>query len=276
MSLLKETLKTTVPMPSIFPKVWKNSFNSNDNVLFDSLDQFIYLVSKLKQKQDDNCDISYADALKKLIRRESDFPKKDQESIRNLVRKNLLKRGLITEEVYENFRYATEGTAVGVDVGKYAAGESDCVLVPARQYVDFFYELYVSVSYNCNVSDNMVRENTAKLLATVEELERQHIFIKIVTVLPISGPAYSDGKVRNFFSAIPVFSHKDIKCVDVMSSVINERLLRKFYFAVLEDLYGKNLSGGYGSAVTLPKTINIGQHLDEIELFEHIKKEAGE
>lgn len=262
-------------MSSIFPAEWGSSFKSNDNVLFDNLDQFVYVVSKLKQRSDNNCSISYADALRKLIRKESDFPKSKQESIRNLVRNNLLKRGLITEEVYENFRYTTDGTAVGVDVGKYAAGEPDCVLTPARQYVDFFYELYISVSYSAYVSDEDVRANVAKLLATVEELERQHIFIKVVAVFPAHNSANVEGAYRNFFSAIPVFSHKDPKSVDVMSSVINERLLRKFYFAILEELYGKDLSCGYGHATSLPKTINIGETLNEVELFESIQKEVG-
>lgn len=273
MSLIKDMFNTSLPLSNIFDKGWVNSLVGCENVAFDSLDQFVYVVSKLEQEKNGNCDMSYETALKKLVQRESDFPKSEQTTIRNLVRKNLFKRGLITEEIYENFRYATEGTQVGVDVGKYAAGEPDCVLTPARQYVDFFYELYVSISYNCGVQNSAVRENVAKLLATVEELERQHIFIKINVVLPISKPK-KDEKGK-FFSSIPIFSHKDFKSVDVMSSVINDRLLRKFYFAVLEDLYGDDLSGGYGQPMSLNKTINIGDTLDEVVLFETISNSVG-
>lgn len=274
-SLIKEKFNTSVPLPTILPQEWKDSFVSNDNILFDNLDQFIFVVSKLTQKDNDKCGMSYENALKKLIKKESDFPKSDQESIRNLVRNNLFKRGLITEEVYENFKYSTDGTQVGVDIGKYAAGEADCVITPSRQYIDFFYEIYVSISYSYSVPNSEVRNNVAKLLATIEELERKHIFIKINTVLPITNVATVDGNYRNFFSLIPVFSHKDFKSVDTMSAVVNERLLRKFYFAVIEDLYDENLSYGYGTPVSLKKTMNIGSSFNEVELFESIMKESG-
>lgn len=275
-SIIKEKFNTSIAMPTILPEVWRSEFTSTDNVLFGSLDHFVYVVSKLTQKEDNNCGVSYEEALENLVRRKSDFPKSDQESIRNLVRSNLLKRGLITEEVYENFKYTSDGTNVGVDIGKYAAGESDCVITPSRQYIDFFYELYISISYSYGVSNKTVRENVAKLLATVEELERKHIFVKINVILPIQDAAYdTEGNSKSFFSLIPVFSHKDFKTVEVMSAVVNEKLLRKFYFAVVEDLYGDSISSSYGTPVALPKTINIGEDLNEIELFDQIVKDVG-
>lgn len=276
MSLIREQFDLKIPLPSLLPKQWKTQFESNDNLLFNNLDHFIYTVSKLTQKQDDYCGMSYANALDMLIKNKSDFPKTKQASIRNLVRENLFKRGLITEEVYEEYRYSTDGTQVGVDVGKYCAGESDCVITPAKQYIDFFYELYVSVSYPWNIKNEDVRNNVAKLLATVEELERKHIFIKINTVLPISSVAKSDGGDSvNFFSVIPLFSHKDIKSVETMSAVINDRLLRKFYFAIVEDIYGSKINSGYGYPVTLNKAMNIGHPFNEIEFFETVMKEVG-
>ena len=277
MSLIQQQFKTTMPLSHIFMQEWKDQMNGCDNVLFDSLDQFVYLVSKMTQKQDDMCGMTYEKSLDKLIKRESDFPQSKQDLIRTTVRENLFKRGLITEEVYENFRYSTDGTQVGVDVGKYAAGEPDCVITPSRQYIDYFYELYISISYSWNVTNEHVRNNVAKLLATVEELERQHIYIKVNVVLPINGPKkYSGAEGHNkFFSVIPVFSHKDFKDVGVMSAVVNERLLRKFFFAILEDLYGDELSGSYGSPVTLNKAINIGGDFDEVDLFETISNFVG-
>lgn len=272
MSYIKENFDTTVPRPTIMPKKW-DSFVSNDNVIFNNLDHFIHTVSKLEQKEDSKCGVSYKEALNQMVLRKSGLTEDAKESIRNLVRSNLHKRGLITEEVYEEFKYSNSGTNLGVDVGKYAAGDPDCVLTPSRQYIDFFYELYISISYSWSVTDEAVRKNVAKLLATVEELERQHIYIKIVVVFPDKGPT-TCGK-RNFFSSIPVFHHKDFKSVDVMSSVVNERLLRKFYFAILEDLYGENLDYGYGTPVNLDKTINIGHELNEVELFEKIVNEVG-
>jgi hypothetical protein len=273
MSFEKFNLK--LPFPDLFPSSWKeifDEFSSYDFMAFRNLEHFKYEVSMISQREDDKCDISYKDALKKLMRGESDFEENEQESIRNLVRSNLHKRGLITEEVYESFKYTTDGTQVGVDVGKYVSGEPDCVITPNRQYIDFFYELYISISYPYHITNEDVKENVAKLLATVEELERQHIFIKIVLVLPIRDVKTDGG---SFFSAIPLFSHKDSKSVSVMSSVINERLLRKFYFAVLENLYKEELQYGYGMPVIMQSCMNIGNKFEEVEFFESVVKHVG-
>lgn len=271
-----EAFNLDLPFPDVFPKSWEGSISPCDFMAFRNLDHFKFVVSKLTQRSDDQCGMTYRQALDKLLTNETDFEKSEQMSIRNLVRSNLHKRGLITEEVYENFRYSTDGTKVDVDVGKYANGEPDCVITPARQYIDFFYELYISVSYPYNVSDRDIRKHCAKLLATVEELERQHIFIKIVLVLPIRGLVNQEVRGRNnFMSAIPLFSHKDVKSVETMSAVINDRLLRKFYFAILEDLYGDNLAGHYGSAHSLDTAMNVGERFDEVEFFEGIVKAVG-
>ena len=268
-------LDLSLPLPDVFPKAWKNTFHDNfDFFLFRNLDHFKYEVAQLKQKKDDNCGVTYAEAVSDLVAGRSNFPESEQESIRNLVRSKLLKRGLITEEIYEEFKFSSEGTQVGIDVGKYAAGEPDCVITPARQYIDFFHELYISISYPYWVKNEFVRANVAKLLATVEELERQHIFIKITVVAPALNIHNSDRR-KCFMTAIPLFHHKEPKSVAVMSSVVNERLLRKFVFAVLEDHYKKDLSVNYGNATSLPDTINIGEELNEIELFESIVKTVG-
>ncbi len=275
MSLIKDSFKTTSPLPSILPKDWIETMKGCDAVIFDNLNHFEHIVGKISQREDGMCDMSYETALNMLRKKQSDFPKEDQDSIRNLVRNNLFKRGLITQEVYENYRYSTDGTQVGVDVGKYAAGEPDCVITPAKEYIDYFYELYISISYPYNVSNEDVRRHTAKLLATVEELERKHIFIKINVVLPVNNPKnYAENQTNKFFSIIPLFSHRDYKDVEVMSAVVNDRLLRKFYFAVLEDLYGENLSYGYGNPMTLDKAMNIGFDFDEVELFEGIESKT--
>lgn len=269
---LKDT-DMTKPLFDIFPASWKDEMGKCHFLPFRNLDHFKHEVSKIKQRQDSMCDMSYAEALDMLVKGKSDFPEEEQGSIRNLVRSNLLKRGLITEEVYENFRYTTDGTQVDVDAGKYAAGEPDCVITPSKQYVDFFYELYISISYPYNIDNADIRKNVAKLLATVEELERRHIFVKVTLVLPINGCAMDD--VGNFFSTIPLFSHKDQKSVSVMSSVINDRLLRKFYFAVLETVFGSNLACGYGSPIQLDKAMNVGKEFNEIEFYENVVNEVG-
>jgi hypothetical protein len=60
-----------------------------------------------------------------------------------------------------------------------------------------------------------------------------------------------------------------------MSSVINERLLRKFYFAILETVFKEKLAGNYGSAVNLDNAMNIGSQFNEIEFYENVVNEVG-
>jgi len=268
---------TKLPFPDIFPKAWDSEMGARDFVAFRNLDHFKHHVSKLTQREDSKCGVSYREALSDLMLGKSNFPETERAEIRNLVRSNLHKRGLITEEVYEAYQYSVDGTNVGVDVGKYAAGEPDCVITPSKEYVDFFYELYVSISYYHGVADEDVRRNTAKLLATIEELERQHIFIKITLVFPDRYCAEDENgnDTRNFFSSIPLFSHKDPKSVEIMSSVVNERLLRKFYFAILESFYGKDLASGYGIPVDLTGVMNIGSRFDEIAFFSDVLEKVG-
>ncbi len=267
MHKILEQFKTTMPFPDVFPEEFDKALPTRDYMSFRNLPHFCHVVSHLTQKEDDKCGMTYKNALSKLLKGESDFPKEEQASIRNLVRSNLQKRGLITEETYEAFKYAVDGVNVGVDVARYVDNQADCVITPAVQYIDFFYELYVSVSYPWTTPNSTIRANCAKLLATVEELERQHIYIKIAVVFP-DRKATNDG--RNFFADIPLFSHKDPKSVDTMSAVINDRLLRKFFFAILENFYGSSLSAGYGKPVTIGKCMNIGDEFNEIDFFEEV------
>jgi len=267
-----EQFNTNLPFPSVFPESFNNFSEGRDYFTFRNLGHFCHVVSKMTQRQDNYCDMTYADALAKLLAGQGDFPKTEQDSIRNLVRSNLHKRGLITEDVYEAYRYTVDGVDVGIDVGKYAAGEADCVISPSRQYIDFFYELYINVSYPHWVDNSQIRTNCAKLLATIEELERQHIFIKIALVLPISQPSNNG---RNFFADVPLFSHKDPKSAETMSAVINDRLLRKFFFAILENYYGDDLRSSYGNAVELNDAMCIGNEFNEIEFFKEVVLSVG-
>ena len=272
--MIRENFNLHLPFPEVFPKKWKDTVGPCHYVSFRNLDHFKFVVSQIRQKDDDNCDVSYDQALKDLLNETAGLLPKKAAEIRNLVRSNLHKRGLITEEVYEAFKYDVEGTQVGVDVGKYAAGEPDCILTPVRQYIDYFYELYISISYNYTITNEFVRENTARLLATIEELERQHIFIKITLVFPDRGCNNGEGP-SNMFSSIPLFSHKEFKDVAKMSSVVNDRLLRKFYFAILEDLYGDDLAYGKGHPMELDTAMNIGHQFDEIEFFKDVVQKTG-
>lgn len=258
------------PLHDILPKEWSKELNTSklDYIPFRNLLHFKEYVASIRQKEDNKCGVSYEKALNDLLKERSQYSKTEYESIRNLVRQNLLKRGLISEDIYESFKYSSEGAIV--DIGKVVNEDPECFLTPVKSYTNHFYELYVSISYNWGVSDSTVRENAIKLLSTIEELERQHIYIKVTLVFGDNAP----DNHRDMLTTIPLFSYKDFKSIETMSAVINERLLRKFCFALLEDVYGDNLDSGYGRAVTMSNVINIGDHLDETILFSRILDEV--
>ena len=257
---------TKLPINNLLPQVGSNS--NIDNLQFRNLLHFKNVVNKLKVKDDRKHGVLYEVALDRLMRGVSGISESYCEDIRNLVRGNLHKRGMITSEVYEEYKYTDSGTCVGIDVGKYAAGDPECIITPVRQYTDFFHELFINISYSYLIADSLVQESTVKLLTAIRELERQHIFIKVTLILPIDNPS-TEGNF--FYSSVPLFSHREYKDFHVMASVVNASLLRKFYFAVLEDFYGKCLRGTYGTAVKLPNTMNIGEKFNEIAFFEEIQ-----
>jgi len=259
-------LKMNKPMMDILPKKWKEELNTDKlhNVMFRNLQHFKNYVSKVTQKENMKCGVSYSEALDDLLKEKSQYSAQEYESIRNLVRQNLLKRGLITSDVYERYKYNYEGQVI--DVSELATGNPECVLTPAYEYKNHFYELYISISYPWRVSDETVRNNAIKLLATIEELERQHIFIKVTLVFGDHHANYKD----DLLVTIPLFSYKDFKSIETMSAVVNERQLRKYMFALLEDVYGNELSSSYGIALDMTTVINIGNDLNEIDLFTSI------
>ena len=257
------------PLSTIYPSTWRDKLDlPNTHIAeYKNLAMFKHHVKTLKQKKDDKTGISYTKALDELLRNTATMSNGDYQIIKNRVKNNLLKKGLISEHIYESYRYEVEGDLV--DVAKVIAEDPACCLVPNHTYTSYFYELYINISYPYHVSDETIRQNMAKILATVELLEQEHIYCKITLVLPNTGCNKGEGPSNNF-TIIPLFSHKDHKDIATMSSVLNERLLRKFMFAIWEDKYGKDLASGYGIATELPSTINPGDTLDEVELCSSI------
>jgi len=248
----------------IFPKEWKDQLDMNDTYIeeFRNLQHFKYEVSKLRQKEDTACGVSYADAVTELLEGRAAIPRKEYDIIKNRVKQSLLKRGLISDTVYESYKYDVQGDIW--DVSKVIAQDPMCCLVPNETYTNYFYELYISISYPYYVSNSTVIENMAKILATVELLEQEHYYCKLSLVIPNKGCNLSAGE-SNYLGIIPLFSHKDVKTIETMSSVLNERLLRKFFFAIWENKYGNSLARGYGKAIDLEYTIKPVD-LDEVEL----------
>ena len=270
--MIRDSNNLKKPLLDIFPASWKDKVNATDNLEFRNLTHFKNTVATLKQREDNLCGVSYQQAVGDLIKGKSLLSFDKAETVKKLVKANLLKRGLITEEVYEDFKYADSGTQVGIDVAKFTEGDPNCVITPSRQYVNFFYELYISISYPAHVKNSFIMDNVVKLLATIEELEKKKIFIKITLILPVRNISDSDD---NFFMSVPLFSHNEVKTAESMCSVINDRLLRKFCFAIFEDIYGSKLRSSYGNVVRLEKCMNLGDSFNEVEFFERVKNEVG-
>jgi hypothetical protein len=255
-------------LSDIHPKEWSQALPEKNTVIFNyrNLLHFKSHVKTLTQKDSSSCDIQYALALKQLLTDTPTITEGEYEIIKNRVKQSLLKRGLITESVYESYHYDVEGELW--DVAKVIAEDPACFLVPTEKYISYFYELYISISYPHYVPNSTIRDNMAKILATVELLEREHIYCKITLVFPDEN--CSSGNKKNFLATIPLFSHRDPKSIATMSSVLNDRLLRKFFFAVLEDTFGDYLNSSYGIAITIPNVINVGDTLDEVEFCKSI------
>lgn len=255
-------------LPDIHPRSWLTKLNPADTVIFNyrNLLHFKSHVKTLTQQDSSSCGISYDTALKQLLTDTPTITEGEYEIIKNRVKQSLLKRGLISESVYESYHYDVEGELW--DVAKVIAEDPACFLVPTEKYISYFYELYISISYPHYVSNSTIKDNMAKILATVELLEREHIYCKISLVFPDQN--CSSGDKKNFLATIPLFSHRDQKSIATMSAVLNDRLLRKFFFAVLEDTFGDTLKGSYGTAITVPDVINVGDTLDEVEFCKGI------
>lgn len=232
-------------------KEWKSVLKSLklDVVEYRNLQHFKQDMKKITQRQDNNCGVSYAEALDDLLKGRPLMSQGEYEIIKNKVMNNLQKRQLISDVIYDSYKYDVQGDIV--DVAKVIEGDPYCCLVPANPTMQYFYELYINISYPGHISDKEVREGMAKILATIELLESKNIFTK-VTLVDCSGRV-AEG--TDLLTILPLFSHRDQKSIETMSSVLNERLLRKFMFALSEDLYKENLNSSYGAALALPKSI---------------------
>ncbi len=255
-----------LPKPGAFqdlwPKVWKDKLDidNTDILQFRNLAHWKSFCASVTQRDSMNCGISYKDALNLLLTNQSTIPRKDYQLIKDKVKMVLLKRGLISDTIYKSYEYTTTGNGV-IDVARFASGLPDCILTPTDPEQQFFYEIYVSISYDWTVDNSTVQANLSKLLATLELLENERYFCKVNIVFPDS--RCNNGKGNpNLLVVIPIFSHRDFKSIETMSAVINQYSLRKFCFGLLETKYQDNLASGYGKPVSLPYTINLGYEFD--------------
>jgi len=263
-----------LPTPSafldIYPNEWKRELNipDTDILQFRNLAHWKSYCSKGKQIDDDKCGISYKEATRQLLTNQSTVLRADYDIIKNRVKQVLLKREMISDTLYRSYSYQVDGVGE-IDVARFASNQPDCIMVPSNPENTYFYELFISVSYNYRVRDSEVQENLSKLVATIELLEQENYFCKVNMIFPVNRCNIGEGN-PNLLVIVPVFSHREIKSIETLSAVINRFSLRKMMFNLLEHRYGDDLDDGYGSATTISKVINIGYELDEIELATNI------
>jgi len=260
---IKQYIKDN-PLMNHHPKVWENTVTKDWTILnFNNLPHFKQTVSSITQKSDNACDINYKEALNELVRGKATIKDSEYKLIKDKVREALIAKRLITREIYKGYEYSTEGDTI--DVARFASGNPECCIKPKSKGKVHFYELYINISVKGSMDDSVLKSKIARLLATIELLESRKIFIKVNIVDTSMHVNVGEGK-KHLLLILPLFSHREIKTIKTMSSVINERLLRKFSFAISEDLYGENLASGYGQPQDLPKVINLSQDLDEVAI----------
>ncbi len=252
------TVKAKKILPDLYPKSWeKQLFKQKCDILeFDNIGHFKQYLKKIELNKNGSANrqtVPFATALEELLQGVPVISAKKFSTIKQEVKSILHKRGLISENIYEGYEYDIAGEVI--DIAKYIAEDPECMLKPKYKYKSYFYEMFISAAYLANVSDTVIKNNIAKILATVQLLEQEHIYIKI-TIVAASQNVTSVGDTT-LMVAIPLFSHKDEKTIDTMSSIINERFFRTFIFGIREDKYKKNLSSGYGKTIDLKETIRL-------------------
>ncbi len=246
-------------LSDIYPHKWikqlKNTKQEIDILEFNNIQHFKTYLQQIKLNPHGSANkqpVPFDTALKELIRGKAVINKSNYNTIKNEVKSVLQKKGLISENIYEGYEYDIEGDVI--DIGEYLTGNPSCMLRPKIKYKNFFYELFISAAYLGGVSEELIKENVSKILATIQLLEKEHIYIKVTIVAASSDTV--EGK-KTLVVAIPLFSHKDEKTIEEMSSIINERFFRTFIFGIREDMYGENLYDGYGRTIPLKDTIKL-------------------
>lgn len=238
----------------IHPKEWRKKLNLDNTLIYQyrNLEHFKFHCKDISNDVFKGS-APYSKALNDLLNNKGIIDQAEYETIKNKVKASLLKRGLISESIYESYKYDVEGDIV--DVAKVIAEDPMCCLVPNQTYKNYFYEMYINVTLPWTISHKEIKESVAKILATIQLLEQEHIYIKVNLVAYSKRMTYNSYLKKDFLVIVPIFSHKDHKTIESMSAVLNERTSRKFMFAIKEEYYGKHINSGYGKPITLPNCI---------------------
>jgi hypothetical protein len=244
-----------------FPREWeeilKKANKKTDVLKFRNLQHFKDYLKKIKPaqhryKSSQEQPESYDKVLKDLIQGNPTIESKDYQIIKQQVKSVLQKKGLISENIYVDYEYDIEGEFI--DIATYLEGNPKCMLKPKVAYKNYFYELFINVSFLGHVDLDTVKNNLQRLLATIQLLEQENIFIKVTLISASSDVVEGE---RTQVIIVPLWSHKDVKTIEEMSSVFSEHFFRTIVFGIREHEYGKDLYSGYGRSLTLPKAVHL-------------------
>ncbi len=244
-------------MSDIHPK----SLLYMDNTVIQEFDSRDDLIEYLKENRHPKYDI--ANFLKNVKYYEIEEKKVDE--IRNNVRNNLIKRGIINGTIYEGYKYDFEGEII--DYAELSTGNPKCMMKPIKKYDKYFYELYVNMSIPYIIPKEEIQEGAIRLAETIKALEELHVEIKVNIVL-YSQKMYTNGE--NYLFICPLVSHLEYKDHQVLLPYMDGEFLRQALFTIMKN--SGNTVESLGNATKLKNSVNLWE-LDEVELAERIINE---
>lgn len=241
-----------------YPAIWEKSklltSKKVDTIEYRNIPHFIEQMELLRDdNKNSDFEFDFGESLDDLRAQKGTISKDDYDAIYNTVRNNLIKKGMVSESYAEDYKYHHEGLIL--DVAKLVERDPQCMLTKNVKYTNSFYELNVNLVYPASVTSDTIKDGISRLLATITILESEHKFCKLNLVI---AAANNCGDDESMIVMLPLYSHNDYKSIELMSSIINERFLRTFYFAIQDNYYGKeNVSSVRGEAVKMKQCLNI-------------------
>ena len=241
-----------------YPAIWEKSellaVENAGVVEFRNIPHFVEqmeLLRKANEKSD--FEFNFGETLDDLKAQKGMIDKDDYEAIYNTVRNNLIKKGLVSPSYAEDYKYHHEGLIL--DVAKLVERDPQCMLTKNIEYISSFYELNINLVYPAVIDSQVIKDGISRLLATITILEAEHKYCKLNLVVAVNNGCRNNDSM---LMMLPLYSHNDFKSIELMSSIINEKFLRTFYFAIQDDFYGVDkVSSTRGEAVKMAQCINI-------------------
>ena len=247
----------------IITDIHPKSLLPNKNTLTQEFDNKFEFIKSIEKHSGDYT--SQINQFKKEVNGDIDVDRNKAETIKNEVRNNLIKRGIITGSVYEGYRYGVEGEII--DYAELAAGNSHCVMTPIKKHDKWFYELYVNMSIPWSVQDDEINEGAIRLVETIKLLEELNVEIKINIIL-YSRRLFKDG--RDYLFILPLASHSEYKDYESIYPFMTSNFLRGPLFETMRS-HGETVAN-LGQATKLENALNLWE-IEETELAQRVIKD---